>query len=262
MINHLKTTNQTAIELLQNNKDNIDLELVGHKDLGKYSQTFATALSTNDLNDQSLFKNVFGFNVNFCYIIQTICLSTNTTKLYERGVGYIYDHNGVTLLKRLLPLFRGSNQSDCVPNYSGLCIDFNCCEQNSYTIISSTLPCTYFESLVVENSVLCSSSPLVPQPVQIKQNSFLSRLDGDIESVEFEDERLVDKVAKIIAKFTKQLKLKTSKLTLKRIESETIDMVPTSNVKAKKGSIYYDESDNKLKLYDGEKWKTFAFIEE
>jgi hypothetical protein len=102
----------------------------------------------------------------------------------------------------------------------------------------------------------------VPQPVQIQQNSFLSRLDGDIESVDFEDDRLVDKITKIIAKFTKQLKLKTSKLTLKRIEPETIDMVPTSNVKAKRGSLYYDEQDDTLKIYNGQSWKTIAFLKD
>lgn len=258
MIDHLKTTNQTAIELLKNNLNNPDLELVGSKDLGKYSPTFANS----NLDEKFHFKNVFGLNTNFCYVIQSICTITNTSKLYERGIGYVYDKDGATFLKRVMPLFRGTNQADCSINYSGLPLDFNCCDSQSYSFITSTLPVTYFESLAVPNSVLCSSSPLVPQPVQIQQNSFLSRLDGNIESVDFEDERLIDKITKIIAKFTKQLKLKTSKLTLKRIEPEVIDFSPTSNIKAKKGSLYYDESDNTLKLYTGSDWKTLAFVED
>jgi hypothetical protein len=258
MIDHLKTTNQTAIELLKNSLSNPDLELVGSKDLGRYSPAFANS----NLDEKFHFKNIFGLNVNFCYVIQSICLVTNAAKLYERGIGYVYDSDGATFLKRVMPIFRGINQADCSINYSGLPLDFNCCDAQSYSFVTSTLPVTYFESLAVPNSVLCSSSPLVPQPVQIQQNSFLSRLDGDIESVDFEDERLVDKITKIISKFAKQLKLKTSKLSLKRVEPETIDMVPTSNVKAKRGSLYYDEQDDTLKIYNGQSWKTIAFLKD
>lgn len=259
MIDHLKTTNQTAIELLSRSGDNLDYQLAGVADLAKYSTLFETSIKTGQLNDNATFKNIFGPNVNFYYAIQSVCLKTQTPTLYERGVGYIYEKDNSFFLKRVLPVFRGKNQVECYVNYTGLPIDFNCSNESCYTYITSTLPFSYFECLVVPNSVMCSSSPLVPQPIQLSPNSFLSRLDGDIESVEFEDDRLIDKIAKIISKFTKQLKFKTSKLSLKRVESEVIDIIPTSNVKAKRGSLYYDESDNKLKLYDGEKWKTIEF---
>jgi len=259
MIDHLKTTNQTAIELLARSSDNIDYQLAGVADLAKYSSIFETSIKTGQLNDSATFKNIFGPNVNFYYVIQSVCLKTQTPTLYERGIGYIYEKDNSFFLKRVLPVFRGKSANECYVNYSGMPLDFGCSNESCYTYITSTLPVSYFESLVVPNSVLCSLVPFVPQPVPLQQNSFLSRLDGDIESVKFEDDRLVDKIAKIISKFTKQLKLKTSKLSLKRIESEVIDMVPSSNVKAKRGSLYYDESDNKLKLYDGEKWKTIEF---
>lgn len=248
--------------MLKRNTNSADYQLAGFSDLGKYSTIFEASIKGGDLNETSTFKNVFGLNVNFCYVIQSVCLKTNQPILYERGVGYIYESDGLVFLKRVLPLFKGKSQGECVVNYSGLPLDFNCSNEDCYSYLTSTLPVSYFESLVVPNSVLCSSSPLVPQPVQLQNNSFLSRLDGDIESVDFEDDRLVDKIAKLISRFTKQLKLKTSKLSLKRVEPEVVDMVPTSNVKAKRGSLYYDESDDALKLYDGEKWKTIAFLKD
>lgn len=262
MIDHLKTSKKIAIELLKNNPNNLDLELIGNKDLPKYSKNFEYAPKDNSLSEDSLFKNVFGTNVNFIYIIQSICCSTNSCCLYERGVGHIYENKGKYFLKRILPLVRGKNHTDCSINYSNTPLDFYCEEPSKYTILSSSLPYTYLEALAAPHSVLCSSDVCLPQPVKVKENSFLLRFDNQIESVEFEDDRLIDKIAKIIVKFTKQLKLKASKLSLKRVEPEIIDMVPTSNVKAKRGSLYYDEQDDTLKLYDGHSWKTVAFLED
>lgn len=258
MIDHLKTNKKTAIELLKNNPNSLDLELIGNKDLPRYSKNY----EYSELSEDLLFKNVFGTHTNFIYVIQSVCCSTNSVCLYERGVGYIYENNGSYFLKRTISFVRGKNHSDCSVNYSNTPLDFYCSSESKYTILTSSLPYTYLESLVVPNSVLCSSDMCLPQPVTIKENSFLVRFDERIESVEFEDDRLIDKITKIISKFTKQLKLKASKLSLKRVEPEIIDMVPTSNVKAKRGSLYYDESDNKLKLYDGQQWKTIAFTEE
>lgn len=248
---------QTAIEALGNNPDNSDLELIGIEPLKKVLPSLKAAIEADGINDSCKFVEVFGLDNNFFYIIE--CVSDNKVCGYERGIGSIYTKDNRTFLNRKRIFVYGNNSLECAVSKDNVPKPFVC---NCDTYIYSSIPPTYLESLVVENSVLCSSMSCLPYPVNMTEDSLLARISDTIESVSFKDDRLISKIINTIATFGKQLKLKTSKLSLKRVEPEVIDMVPTSNIKAKRGSIYYDESDNKLKLYDGEQWKVIAFTEE
>jgi hypothetical protein len=239
--------------------DCADLELVGISDLSCCSIAFKNAIACNHINNSFCFSKNFDENDSFFYYIEAI--KNERIVYYERGVGSIYLKDGRTFLNRHSPFAHGENANRLVPVKDGIGFPFNYYDDTKL-VLYSTMPHSFFECLILDHSIIGCSDPCRPQPIQLKENSFLSRLDGDIESVDFEDDRLVDKITKIIAKFTKQLKLKTSKLTLKRIEPETIDMVPTSNVKAKRGSLYYDEQDDTLKIYNGQSWKTIAFLKD
>lgn len=257
MISNLTIKAQTAIEALGNSPDNIDLELIGIEPLKKVLPSLKAAVEANGINDSCRFVEVFGLDTNFFYIIESV--HDNKVCGYERGIGCIYLKNDKYFLNRKRIFVYGNNSVECAVSRDNVPKSFAC---NCNTYIYSTIPPTYLESLAVDNSVLCSSMSSLPHPVGMVEDSLLARMSDKIESISFKDDRLVSKIINIIATFGKQLKLKTTKLSLKRVEPEVIDMVPTSNIKAKRGSLYYDESDNKLKLYDGEQWKVISFTEE
>ena len=45
----------------------------------------------------------------------------------------------------------------------------------------------YIELYYKEHSVICSTEPLTPSPVEISENSLLGRLDGEIKSIDSKD---------------------------------------------------------------------------
>lgn len=258
-IQNIQTSPITAIEALTNSSDNQDLELIGNCSLSNISKGLANAVKAGLINDDHTFLKVFGPNVNFFYIIECIC--KEKVQSYERGIGYIYQQDNKTFLKRVLPIVNGKNPSEVIPSYSCGILPFSCCS-NDCTILYSTLPHTFIESLPLDNCVLANHTAFIPQPIQIQENSILGRLDNNLASISLDNENFIEKIIGHISKFAKQIKLKTSKLSLKRVESEIIDMIPTSNIKAKKGSIYYDESDDTIKVYNGQSWKTIAFLKD
>lgn len=257
MISNLSIKAQTAIEALGNSPDSIDLELLGIEPLKNILPAFKYAIEANSINDSCRLVEIFGLDTNFFYIIESV--HDNKVCGYERGIGSIYIKNDKYFLNRKRIFVYGNNSLECAVSTDNVPKSF-CCNCDTY--IYSSIPPTYLESLSVDNSVLCSSMSCLPHPVGMTEDSLLARMSDKIESVSFKDDRLVSKIINAITTFGKQLKLKTSKLSLKRVEPEIIDMVPTSNVKAKRGSLYYDESDNKLKLYDGQSWKTIMFLED
>lgn len=259
MINHLKTSLTTAIEALTNHPDSIDLQLIGHLPLKEYSVFFKQAIEANHLNEDCSFKKIFGLETNFFYSIESSC--KDCVDYYERGIGYIYENNKGTFLKRLLPISNGNNIKSLRPVLDGVGFPFSC-ENNHNLVLYSSIPLSYLECLAVENCVITSSSPGLPQPINLPNDSFLGRLEGSIESIPFDDNRLINKTINLLSKFKNQLKLQTAKLTAKRAEFDIIDIVPTTDPKAKKGSLCYDESSNSLRFYDGNCWKTIVFARE
>lgn len=259
-MNHqnIKTSRITAIEALTKS-DNEDLELIGQEPLANLSKPLANAIKSGAINSSSCFSQVFGYNTNFYYIIE--CVVKEKVVRYERGIGYIYEKDNRTFLKREIPIASGKNSAECIPASTIGCSPFSCCDSDC-TVIYSSIPASLSESLPLDNSVLGCLSRFIPQCIQVQNYSILARLDGELQSISLEDQSLIEKLINSLCSFTKQIKLKTSKLFAKRIESETIDLIPTSNVKAKKGSLYYDESDDTIKVYNGQSWKTVQFLKD
>lgn len=255
-MNHLKMSQKVAMEALGNCSNNTDLELLGSCALKNCSTLFKDV----DLCENNSIKNVFGYNVNFYYVIETV--SNNTVSFFERGIAYAYELNEKTYLKRVYPFVHGKNFQEFMPVHDKVPFPFKCCDNNCYTIIYSSIPQSYLECFVVDNAVLTSSEQFIPNPVRLNNDSILGRLNGSIESLSLDDNRLVDKITNLVSKFTKQLKLKTSKLSSKRVESEVVDLIPNTDPKAKKGSIYYDSIDNVVKVFNGSEWKTLVFLED
>lgn len=255
-VNHLVVKPTAAIEALSSTKD-LDLELIGIEPLKSISSTLKLSVEAGGITESARFINTFGLDTNFFYIIESI--KNDSVIYYERGIASIYQQDDKFFLKRKFIFLSGKNSYECSVSTDNAPRPVFC---HHNTLVYSSIPPTYIEAIASENSVLCSSYSCIPHPVALQNNSVLARLDDKIESLSLDDNRLVSKIVNAIVTFGKQLKLKTSKLSLKRVEPEVIDLVPSSNVKAKKGSLYYDESDDTIKVYDGQAWKTLAFLEE
>jgi hypothetical protein len=253
MIDHLKISKITAIEAVANCHEGQDLELIGTSSLKNCGETLKHAVQSGHLNDDFCFSKIFGYNTNFFYVIEQI--QNNAVCWYERGIAYVYDKDGRTFLRRIRSFVTGKNSYECSPNVTGDPYPFKCCSYGNNVLIYSSIPPTYLESLAPANCVLTSSDSCLPQPVVLNENSFLSRFDGNIEAVSFSDERLVDKITALISKFTKQLKLKTTKLTAKKAEFETLELTPSVNPQAKAGTLRYDKDSKSLMFFDGQSWR-------
>lgn len=259
-IQKITTSPVTAIEALSKTLENEDLELVGQDSLVNVSKSLASAVKAGLFGEQHLFSKVFGYDTSFYYIIE--CINKEKVTSYERGIGYVYQKDNRIFLKRQVPIVNGKNANEVIPSTLCGALEFSC-HENDAIIIYSTLPHTFIESLPNDNSVLATTQKaFIPQPVKVQENSILGRLDNNLQSISLDDENFVEKIINCISKFAKQIKLKASKLSLKRVESEIVDMIPTSNIKARKGSMYYDESDDTIKVYNGQSWKTVAFLKD
>lgn len=260
MADQLKITSKTAIQPLCNCSSNSDLKLVDPSHLCHCCSSLKDCVLSNQISEENSFEHIFGLNNDFFYIIEQI--ENEKVINYERGVAFVYSKDGHTYLNRKYSFFVGKNVTEAFPNRTNVPFPFKCYDEHSNIVCYSTIPHSYQECLAVDNGVICSSSPLLPHVVSLQEDSLLGRFDDIVTSISFTDNRLVDKIGHLISKFSKQLKLKTTKLSVKRIEAETVDLLASSNVKAKKGSLYYDESDDTIKVYNGSEWKTVAFVKE
>lgn len=251
-----------AIEVAANNPNNTDLELIGLSEL-EHCDIFKEVLRSNSIDSSHLLRNSIGLNNYFYYSIE--CIPNNKKNKHncvrggcvsERGVGYLYEQDNKFFLKREIPVSNTYADGNTVNNTLGNPQHFICCDDSYTVLITAVLPTTVLEALVIPHSALVSGeNSFIPAPVQIKENSFLARLADNIQSLSFSSEHFINIIISIISNFSKQLKLKTSKLTVKRVETNIIDIKPSNSHKAVRGSLCYDEQSNKLKFYDGEKWK-------
>lgn len=257
----LKTSNKTAIELAKFNNC-CDLELLGTTSLAQYNTSLALALKNNELSDDHTFKNVFGLDVRFFYSIELI--ENKQIVRYEHGIGSIYEVDNIIYFKREMPILSGSDSSSLEP-----CLNGGCnltCNDKQYIVVYSTLPYTYVEALAESNSVLTSSSPFVPTPVQLNENSVLARLDGEILSLSLTSEEFKKILIEAISKYSNQVSLTASKFSMKKknapISSNVFQFVPTSNPQTKQGIMFYDQNDDCLKYFDGTKWRRLVWQED
>lgn len=265
MIDHLKTTKILAVEAANSIPSSTDLQVIELENLAN-CDIFKDNLRSGDINQSTTIRSLIGLNTNFFYSVE--CVPNASSKkcsldgcVYERGIGYLYEQGEHVYLKRLLPIINQYSDGSTLHSTHGP-QRFKCCDDESTVVITSIVPPSYLEALVVPYSVLVSDKDsFVPTPVQIKPNSFLARLNDSIQSLAFDSEYFIDIITSIITKFSKQLKLKTSKLCVKRIETDIIDIKPSDNQKAVKGSLVYDNENNTLKFYDGENWRTISFVD-
>lgn len=253
---NLKITTKTASETAIQPPKSSSLKLCGIEKLNQINPDLASAF------DQSnLFVNVFGLDTKLFYVAEKVS-SDNKFVLRERGIGYVSLTDDGYLFNRLVPISVQYSDGSVSPS-NGRAIDLYT-NPGENIVISSSYPASHIELLHDAHCVITSREPFVPAPVILKDNSLLGRFKEDIVSIAFSDfssvEELQNALIESISKYSKQINLSCSKLSLDNanapISSSLFQLNPTSSPPAKRGTIMYDENDNNIKYYDGSSWRT------
>lgn len=250
-----------AIEVVSYKDQSDDLSLCGIADLEKASYNYSAAIYHNNITEENLVSNIIGLGEEnkFFYILESYI--DNTIVKYEHGLGYAYESDGNFYFKRFLQLYDGSCYEKRNPSY--IQSPRFSYEHNSVNVLRSTLPEHYFLSLYDDNCVLISTGPFIASSIKLKENSFLARVDdNDISSLSFDDKAFANIIAEALAKHTKQLSLKASKLSVGKLSAKHLQLEPSSDLNVKKGTFIYDETTDSIKFYNGEKWRTLKWVDE
>jgi len=205
-----------------------------------------------------------GFDQNFFYEIQQY--KANRLVQCERGVGYLLKQR--TKNKQPSPIYLVRNTPlsywdgyQMTPLIPGRRVTFS--ELDTHITISTYLPPSYNEALQGAYSVLCSSSPQTPTPVELPEKTLLGRLDGRIQSIDSGEllEILTAKdIIGAISKHEGAIELRTKLLSLVNksgLSISSIKLKPFNNSnrpEPSEATIIYNSDSKCLELGTGDKW--------
>ena len=255
----LRTSKTPAIEKAKGVPFSSDMELLGTEALSEFPE-FKIPIGNGDLSSQkNSFLSVYGTDCKFFYAVE---VKSDSIGFVERGLGYVEQHDGKFFLKRNRPFYYIEN-GNAVPSTKPRPI---AADDELQVIAASYAPTTYMELLTDANALITSTSPHLPTSVVVDNHSLLGRLDGDIESLKisdiFNEGRISELALNAITEHTKNLILKSSKVNVKRLTTNDLQFYPQKSAPERKGFLYYDESDNCLKFYDGNGWRIIMWQED
>jgi len=246
----LKTTNKLIIELASVFDKNKLLLAGVPENIGEVDGVFYSQLS-----DDNLFSKNFGEDCKFFYNASILC--EKKCSISEVGLGYLESPN---VLVRENPLY--TLHDDSFHRAFGL-ISLDCQHDDEKLLVTSYLPSNIHELLYEDNCIITSNHPHCPSPLKIEKNSLLVRLNEEIQSIPIgnlsELNEFSQPIKDLLCNYTKQMVLKTSRLDVKRIYLDHLILNRSKKPVGKKGELFFDESDSKLKFYDGTEWKVFKY---
>jgi len=163
---------------------------------------------------------------NFFYQIKR----TKDERLFqysESGVGEFYETDGKIFFRREYVFLVEDTNSSYAPR-KGAAPKLNV-EQDDKLILMKYFPSNYKELLASKNSVLCSTEPFTPTPVELQDNTLLGKLNNIIQSID---------------------------------QNELWSILLQNNKKPVQGSIRYNKKDKCFEGYDGTKWRALMWGEE
>lgn len=250
----LKTSQTIALERGRPDYTSNDIELLGTEALLCVDEFKHLNVSSKD----NSFLSVFGLDVKFFYSLE---LKSNEA-FVERGLGYVEQHDGKFFLKRSRPFYIIDNGV----TLSAKRLRPIVCSDEECLLVSSYTPTTFIETLTDSNSIITSISPHIPTSVVVGKNSVLGRREENVESIpltDLLDEGQVSQFAlNAIKQYTKNLILNSPKVNVKRISTNDLQLNPQKSAPQRKGVLYYDEKDDLLKYYDGQKWRMLVWTED
>lgn len=258
----LKISPNLILEKANPLPNTFDLHLVGTEALYPYFPDIAQ--NKDEINSaNNSFYNTYGTNHRFYYRIEKYC--HNKVEDVEIGIGCLIKDKDIIFLKRLQPfLFQHGQeplQSCANPIYN-----FRVCEGDEYIIARSHMPTTPHELLVDPYSLIVSQDFGFPNNLSVKPHSIIARADNNITSLKAADLNTLDGFSEAtktaICDYTKQLVLNTSQIYVKKLKTEQLQLMPTNMSAAKKGTLIYNQDEDSLYFFNGDKWRKLVWHEE
>jgi hypothetical protein len=145
----------------------------------------------------------------------------------ESGLGEFYKKGKKIFFKREY-VFSVVEARDSYSPQNGNPPDIEMSE-GEYLLLIKSSPNDYRQLLVSKNSVLCSTEPFTPTPVELQDNTLLGKLNNIIQSID---------------------------------QNELWSILLKNNKKPVQGSIRYNKEDKCFEGYDGTKWRALMWGEE
>jgi hypothetical protein len=250
-----------AIELISNVEGIDDLLLCGIEGIQHANYNFSVAHYYGTINSDNSVSNVFGLGEENKFFYTLLSFRDNEVIRYEAGTGYAYEKDGKHYFNRYLPIYQGKNEQhqQLVPKGKSTYI----CINDAINVLVSSYPPNYSLIFHDKNCLLSSIDKSIPHCIQVLENSFLARIDDDdLSNVSFNSKEFTEIVAESLAKYTKQLSLKVSKLSANKLSVKHLQLDSSSDFNVKKGTFIYDETTDTVKFYNGSKWRTLKWAED
>lgn len=244
----LKTTRTQALEKATAVSNSTDLELLGTEAL-IVDKTYAKLIEQKEISSaQNSFLSLFGLDTKFFYSVTLVCESHGFT---EHGLGYIYESEGKFFLKRFRPFYMIENGAFAHLKNPRPIV----CSHEDYVIASSYIPSTFVEVLTEPHSIITSETAHLPTSIAVSENSVVGRTTGPLQSIPIENLVNEETARKSVTEYNKNLSLKSPKIDVKRLTANDVQLNVRKKAPERKGVLYYDESDDCLKYYDGTSWR-------
>lgn len=242
----------TAIEIATKSDRPDRVALSGINDLQRINSILLADYKEGFITENNKFSNFFQSpDEKFCY---TLCSYKNNEIIrYESGIGYYLDG----FVYRYRPLRCGRNFSHKIECSNKLHYNFI-----GDTVIYASMPRYLSDMFFSDNNLIFSKTEDCPVSIQIKPNSLIGRFDNTITDIDLTSPEFSNILAKCLSQYSKQLSLKTSKLDTKLVSTSTLQLKPSVNDNAKKGTFIYDETTDSVKFYNGNKWRTLKWEED
>lgn len=241
----LKITPSLSLELAKDNKDNTFL-LLGHENLEK-------TIPNIKVLKNALFSEHYDSGDHLLYKASLVCEGRD--QFQEIGLGIFKKVDNACYIERQSVLYAiDINKQVTVPDRL---LEFFCDVSNDeQLIVTCYIPNNVQEVLYLPNTIITCETPHLPTAVELNKNSFLGRLNDNIESIDIASIFTPNNVLKVVTQCTRMLKFMCSMIDVKKLRTPHIEFKPVKPPKAKEGSCYYDKDDKALKYYNGTEWVT------
>lgn len=239
----LKINPNLSIELAED-IGNKKFLLHGHKNLDSIIPSISEL-------QEGLFSNHYDDGDHILYHASLICEGHN--HFQEVGLGVFQKIKNKYYIVRERPFYYIDHDNN-VSNGQDLLQFFCDKSSNEKLVVTTYLPQTMQEVLCCSHSIITCKSPSVPQPVTLKENSLLGRLEEDIQPIDIKSIFTPSNVLTVVTQFTRMLKLMCSILDVKKLRTSKLELNASKEPSAKEGSLYYDEKEKILKFHNGTKW--------
>jgi hypothetical protein len=194
-----------------------------------------SGVHSNYVISENLLQNNILPGENFCYHLE------DKDGNYEIGFGEIVKEGRRFYLEREKPLWNGKKSKDgnVDRNRSRAPFSFS----GEAPLFLYTLAPNFEDCFAYPNSVLCSSKPLHPSPVEMQDNTLLGCKDGAVQSVDGSE--FLEMFGELIV----------NNLNEKALVLSSIRLKPTNRMlNPVRGTIIYNNDTNRIEFYNGQDW--------